>query len=133
MATDLNGDPRSVPSLISDLAQQATHLIQTEARLLRAEMSEKLTLIGTGTAEVAAGAICLLAALLVLLQALVVALAKAGLGAGWASLLVGVVVALVGVFLIRNGSKSFDAKNLSPDKTQGQLRQDVQLAKDQVK
>ncbi|TKB96621.1 MAG: phage holin family protein, partial [Mesorhizobium sp.] len=92
-----NQDTRSLTTLVSDLAQQVTTLLQTESRLLRAEISEKLSRAGAGAVEVMGGVICLLAALMVLLQALVIALASAGLGAGWSSLLVGVVVAVLGV------------------------------------
>ncbi|WP_245272470.1 phage holin family protein [Mesorhizobium sp. LSHC414A00] len=87
-----NQDNPSLAGLVTDLAQNVTTLVQTEARLFRAELSEKLTKAGAGAAEVLGGAICLLAALLVLLQALIIALTRAGLGAGWSSLLVGVVV-----------------------------------------
>ena len=74
-------DSRGVATLLSDLAQQVTTLLQTEARLLRAEMSEKFSNVGSGAVEILGGAVCLLAALIVLLQALVIALAEAGLGA----------------------------------------------------
>ncbi len=128
-----NGDPRSVPTLVSDLATQATTLIQTEMRLLKAEMSEKLGHVRNGAIEVVAGAICLLAALLVLLQALVVALAELGLGAGWASLLVGVAVAVLGVILVRTGSSNMSVENLTPDRTQEQLSKDARVVKEQVR
>ena len=127
-----NSDSRGVATLISDLAQQTSTLIQTELKLLRAEFYEKVGQLGSGAAEVAAGAICLLAALLVLLQALVVALVKTGLGAGWASLLVGVVVAVFGVILIWRGKSNLSSANLAPERTQDQLRRDAQVVKEQV-
>ena len=37
-----NQESRGLAALVSDLAQQVTTLLQTESRLLRAEMSEKL-------------------------------------------------------------------------------------------
>ena len=69
-------DGRGLGTLISDLAQQVTTLLQTEGKLFRSEMSDKLSKVGAGGMEVLAGAMCLLAALIVLLQALVIALAK---------------------------------------------------------
>ena len=126
-------DDRSLGTLVSDLAGQITTLLQTEGKLLRAEISEKASKAGAGAVEVMGGAICLLAALMVLLQALVIALANAGLGAGWASLLVGVVVAGVGIFLLRSGSANLDPKELTPERTQGQLKRDVRAVKDQIK
>jgi hypothetical protein len=126
-------DSRSVATLLSDLAQQVTTHLQTEARLLRAEMSEKLSNVGSGAVEILGGAICLLAALLVLLQALVIALANAGLGAGWSSLAVGVVVAILGVILLRTGSANLSPSQLNPDRTEEQLKRDVRVVKEQLK
>ena len=128
-----NTDNRSLVTLVGDLAQQVTQLLQTEGKLLRAEMTEKLTKAGAGAIEVLGGAICLLAALLVLLQALVIALAEAGLGAGWSSLLVGVIVAILGVFLMRNGSASLNPSDLTPERTQDQLKRDVRAVKEQLR
>ncbi|RWO80376.1 phage holin family protein [Mesorhizobium sp.] len=126
-------DNPSLTGLITDLAQNVTTLVQTEARLFRAELSEKLTKAGAGAAEVLGGAICLLAALLVLLQALVIALTRAGLGAGWSSLLVGVVVAVLGVILLRTGMASMAPSELTPDRTQEQLKRDASVIKEQVR
>ncbi|RUU33047.1 phage holin family protein, partial [Mesorhizobium sp. M6A.T.Ca.TU.002.02.2.1] len=102
-------------------------------RLLRAEISEKISKAGAGAAEVLGGAICLLAALIVLLQALVIALASAGLGAGWSSLLVGIVVAILGIILLRSGTKSMAPSELTPDRTQDQLKRDARVIKDQIR
>jgi uncharacterized membrane protein YqjE len=126
-------EDRSVTTLLGDFAQQASALVQTEVRLLRAELSEKIAQLGTGGAEVLAGALCLLAALLVLLQALVIALANLGLGPGWASLLVGIVVAALGAFLVRKGSAQLSPSNLTPTRAQEQVSRDLRVAKEQLK
>ena len=126
-------EARSVTTLLGDLAQQVTTLLQTETRLFRAEMSDKLSNVGNGAIEILGGAICLLAALMVLLQALVIALANAGLGAGWSSLLVGVVVAVLGVILLRTGSANLSPSELNPDRTQEQLKRDARVVKEQLK
>ena len=126
-------DNRSLAGLVSDLAQQVTTLLQTEGKLLRAEMTEKLANAGAGAVEVLGGAICLLAALMVLLQALVIALANMGLGGGWASLLVGVIVAGLGIFLLRAGSSNLKPSEMTPDRTQAQLKRDAQTVKEQLK
>lgn len=129
---DVNPDTRSVPTLVGDLINQATTLVQTELRLFRAEISEKISQAEKGALAIVAGAICLLAALLVLLQALIVALAELGLGAGWSALLVGAAVAIIGAILIKTGSSSLDPSNLVPERTQEQLRRDAQVAKEQI-
>jgi hypothetical protein len=129
----ISPEDRSVTTLLGDLAQQASALVQTEVRLLRVELSEKISQMGTGGAEVLAGSLCLFAALLILLQALVVALANLGLGVGWASLLVGIVVAALGAFLVRNGSAQLSPSNLTPTRTQEQVTRDLRVAKEQMK
>jgi hypothetical protein len=126
-------DNRSLATLVSDLTQQASTLLQTESKLFRAEIYEKFVKAGASATEVLAGAICILAALMVLLQALVIALANAGLGAGWSSLLVGVAVAVLGVFLLKNGSAGFSASELQPERTKHQLENDARVLKEQVK
>jgi hypothetical protein len=125
-------DGRGLGTLVSDLAQQITTLLKTEGRLLRAELGENARKAGAGAIEVLGGAICILAALMVLLQALVIALANAGMGAGWASLLVGVAVAVVGAILVRTGSAALNPSELTPDRTQEQLKLDARVVKDQI-
>lgn len=126
-------DNRSLVTLVGDLAQQVTTLLQTEGQLFRTEMSDKISQLGSATVEVVGGAICLIAALVVLLQALVIALAKAGLGAGWSSLLVGLGVAVIGVVLLRSGRAMLAPSNLTPDRTQEQLKRDARVVKEQLK
>ncbi|MDX8434840.1 phage holin family protein [Mesorhizobium abyssinicae] len=128
-----NQDNRGLTTLIGDLAQQVTTLLQTESKLLRAEMSESLSKAGAGAVEFLGGAICILAALIVLLQALVIALANAGLGPGWSSLLVGIAVAILGIFLLRSGTASMAPSELTPDRTQDQLKRDARVIKEQIK
>ena len=126
-------DNRSVATLISDLIQQLSTLVQTEGRLLRSELTQSAHKAGAGAMEIAAGAILLLAALLVLLQALVVALANLGLGAGWSSLLVGVVVAAIGAILVKRGTTNMSPSELAPTRTADQLRKDANLAQEQTR
>lgn len=125
-------DTRSVPTLVGDLINQVTTLMQTELRLFRAEVSEKISQAENGALAIVAGAICLLASLLVLLQALVIALAEF-IGAGWASLLVGAVVAIIGAILVKTGTSSLDPSKLAPERTQEQLRRDAQVAREQIR
>ncbi|HEV7414860.1 phage holin family protein [Tianweitania sediminis] len=125
-------DNRGVGSLISDLIQQVSTLVQTEIRLLRSEMGDKMKLAVSGITEMLAGAILLMAALLVLLQALVVALSEF-MDPAWASLLVGVVVAIIGVVLVRRGTANLEPSNLMPDQTTHQLGKDATVVKEQFK
>ena len=49
-------DPRTIPTLVTDLVQQLTTLVRTEGRLLREELNESVHKVGSGAMVVAAGA-----------------------------------------------------------------------------
>ena len=123
---------RSVPDLLSDLLRETTELFRTEGRLIRAEISDKLTQIQLAGGSLVAGAICLLVSLIVLSGALVVALGKIMDPAG-AALLVGVVIAVIGIVLLAAGKKNLEAVNLAPERSLGQLQKDGQLVKEQTR
>ena len=65
-------------SLFSRAASEATYLIQTELRLARTEISDKLNKVASGGVHVGAGAILALAGLIILLLAIVRWLEVAG-------------------------------------------------------
>jgi len=123
---------RSVPDLLADVLREATELFRTEGRLIRAELSDKLSQIQLAGGSLVAGAICLLVSLIILAGALVTAIAKY-MDPAWAALLVGIVIAVVGVVLLAAGKKSLEAVNLAPERTLGQLQKDGQLAKEQTR
>lgn len=123
---------RSVPDLLTDLLRETTELFRTEGRLIRAEISDKITQVQIGGGSLAAGAICLLVSLIVLAGALVVALGKV-MDPAWAALLVGVVIAVIGVLLLAKGKKDLETVSLTPDRTLGQLQKDGQLVKEQTR
>ena len=125
-------DTRSVPELLGDLARSIPALVRQEALLLRSELSDKVSHIQIGLGSLVAGAILLFAALLVLLQAIVIALTEF-VGPGWAALIVGVVVGVVGAVLLKKGADQMKATNLMPNRTANQLKQDAELAKEQVR
>jgi hypothetical protein len=126
------GDSRSVPDLLADLVRSVPALVRQETQLLRSELSDKVTQIEVGLGSIVAGAILLFAALLVLLEALVIALTEI-MGAGWAALIVGVAVAVIGAVLLKKGADQMKASNLMPERTAHQLKQDAELAKEQVR
>ncbi|MET0257744.1 MAG: phage holin family protein [Methylobacterium sp.] len=125
-------EARSVPDLIGDVLRETTELFRTEGKLIRAEISDKITQVQVGGGSVAAGGICLLVALIVLAQALVIALAHV-VGAGWSALIVGVAIALVGVALLAKGKKELETVSLTPDRTVEQLQKDGRMVKEQTR
>lgn len=132
----LPNEPRSLPDLVIHALRETSELVQTETRLIRAELSDKMTQIEVGGGSIAAGAICLLVALITLTAALVTAVSKIGepdIGPGWAALIVGVIIAVIGMALLMKGKKDLAPGNLMPSRTTAQLSKDAQLAKEQTR
>jgi Putative Actinobacterial Holin-X, holin superfamily III len=123
---------RPLTSLFTDTVAELTHLFQTEIRLVRAEISEKLSRIANSGALIGAGAIVLLPAVFILLLAIVRWLAVAGLPEQWGLLLVGAVVAAIGVGLLLKGVNNLKASALVPRRTIEQVRADFSMAKEHV-
>ncbi|WP_062014767.1 phage holin family protein [Aureimonas sp. AU4] len=127
----LDREQRSVPDLLSDLLRETTELFRTEGRLIRAEISDKVSQLQVGGGSLAAGGICLLVALIVLSQALVIALAHV-VGAGWSALIVGIVLAVIGAMLLAKGKKDLETLSITPDRTLDQLGKDGRLVKEKT-
>jgi hypothetical protein len=125
-------DKRSIINLITDVVYETTHLFQTEIRLIRAEINEKISRLAAGGTLIAVGLIAALAALFLLLQAAVGWLVVAGVPEQWGYLLVGLVVAAASAGLLSKGAKDIKATNLTPDRTLDQLRADVATVKEHV-
>jgi hypothetical protein len=114
--------------VVSDLA----FLLQTEIRLARAEIGEKLSSAANGGMLIGIGAVLLLPGIFVLLLAIVRWLEVAGLPDQWGLLLVGAVTVGIGVALALIGANSFKRSALVPDRTIEQLQADYTVAKEHV-
>ncbi|HYD99933.1 MAG TPA: phage holin family protein [Alphaproteobacteria bacterium] len=119
-------------TLLGQLMDGFRDLFRGEIALAKAEMSEKVSRLGTSAAAVAVGGILLLAGLLVLLDAVVWAIAE--FVDHWvAALVVGLAVLGIGYMVLRTGLKSFQAGNLVPNRTVGSIKEDVRFAREQVR
>jgi hypothetical protein len=125
-------DKRSIVNLFADVIGDAVHLFQTEIRLIRAEINEKIGRLANGGTLVAAGAVAALAAVFLLLQAIVRWLAVAGLPDEWGYLIVGIVVAAAAAGLLMSGINRIKSTNLMPDRTLDQLKADFATVKEHV-
>jgi hypothetical protein len=129
-------DGKPLLGLFSDLWRETSTLVHDEAELAKAELSEKVSQIGTGAAEMAVAGGVLFAGFLVLLFAAVGAL---GLmidspHAAWiAPLIVGAVVMLVGYVLLKRGQHQVKPETLAPVKTLQALRDDARLAREHAR
>jgi membrane protein implicated in regulation of membrane protease activity len=130
MSSDLN---RSVPDLIGDLLQQTSSLVQKEVQLARAELSEKLSVMGGAAASIGVAAALLMAALVIILQGIAALLVTFGLSAWVSSLIVGVVVAVIAYVLLRAGMNRMKVASLTPERTVHQVSRDATMAKEAVR
>ncbi len=129
----LSDDFNAIPKLIGDAVEQLGKLVQNEAQLALAEMSQKITRAGIGAAYVAGAAVLFIPALVVLLLTLAIWLTELGLSPVLAHLVAALVGALLGVILAAIGMSYFKIENLKPKVTLQQVRRDVTTAKELVR
>jgi uncharacterized membrane protein YqjE len=121
-----------VVTLFTAAIAQSADLVQTEFRLARAEVSEKLAALRVGLALMAVGAIFLIVALGMLLQALVSVLIASGVSPPAAILLVAGGAAVIGLVLFLMGQKRLSPEELIPDRTLTSLSRDGRMMKETV-
>jgi len=124
---------RPLTSVLSQIISEVAYLLQTEIRMARAEVSEKVARVASSGAMVAAGGVLLLAGFIVLLFDVVRWLAIAGLAEQWGFLIVGGIVAIIGAALVMSGTKAVKKSALYPNKTVEQMRADYSVIKEQMK
>ncbi len=122
---------RSVAALLSDLANQIGSLVRQEVALFKAELLEKLGLIGRGVGAIAIGALIALSGWLALVAAAVLGLAIV-LAPWLAALIVGLVLIGVGGALLYFGKSRLDADRLAMRRTLGSLREDEAWVREQI-
>ena len=123
---------RPLASLMTQVFSEAAYLLQTEIRLARAEIGEKLGRAAHGGVLIGIGAVVLLPGLFVLLLSAVRWLEVAGLPQQWGLLLVGIVAVAVGAALTLTGAKSVQGPSLVPDRTIHQVRADISVVKEHI-
>jgi formate hydrogenlyase subunit 3/multisubunit Na+/H+ antiporter MnhD subunit len=124
---------RSLFALFSDLWRETSTLVHKEAELAKAEMSEKVSQVSTGMAELAIGGLIVFAGFIILLMAL-----SNGLmhllpeeQADWlAPLIVGAVVVVFGFIAVLRGRSNVRPESLAPERTMESLRRDAQMMKE---
>ncbi|MDQ2733887.1 MAG: phage holin family protein [Pseudomonadota bacterium] len=125
----------SIAALFGKIYRETTSLVQEEAELAKAELSEKASQAASGASQVAVGGAIAYAGFLALLvaaiQGLMLLLPPAY--ALWlAPLIIGVVVLMVGLALLASGRGDLKAKNLAPSRTLQSLRRDGRMVKEHV-
>jgi len=124
---------RPLTSVLTEIISELAYLVQTEVRLAKTEMSEKLGVLVSGATMLGAAAILLLAGLFVLLLGAVHWLAIAGVDPRWGYLIVGGAVLLVGIGAVLKGMRNLKGSALAPSRTIAQVRSDISVIKEQVR
>ena len=120
---------KSLTSLAGKVLNEITTLVRTELKLLRTEISEKLTFTSLSVALVATGSFLLLAAFVLLLQGGVAGLVAYGFSWPVSFLIIAALTLVVGAGLVWFGINGLSAQQLAPSKTINQLQKDATLAK----
>src|SRR5690554_835375 len=129
-------DPRTIKSLLNELAEETTDLVRQEAALARAETNEKLHLATRAIVFLVIGGAIAIAGLFYVLDAVVYGLARFMPGEYrlWlAALIVGLVVLTIGFFMLRKAQKDLKPNRLTPKRSAESIQRDVQLARGQMK
>jgi hypothetical protein len=125
---------RSVPDLLGDLVNQTTTLVRKEVQLARAELGEKVSVVGAAGMSLGIGAALLLGALIALIQGAIALLVEFfGLSTTVSAIIVAALTGLIGYLVLRGGLAKLQNFNLTPDRTVAQLSRDAQVAKEQVR
>jgi hypothetical protein len=129
-------DGRSLGTLVADLTRESTTLVQQEVALARAEVSEKVSQVGTALASLMIGGLVLFAGLLKLLDAAIYGIGEMfppDLGPWLAALIVGAIVAIIGMVMLQKGRRNLKPEHLAPQRTVDSLKRDKKFAKEQVR
>jgi hypothetical protein len=124
---------RSIPDLVGDAVAQLGKLVASEFDLAKAEISEKISLIGRAAALIGAGAILLIPSLVVLLFACAAALIRSGFSDPVAYLITGGVAAIISAALVAVGLSRLSGDALTPKVTIQQVQRDKAAAQEMVR
>ncbi len=132
MTIETPGRP-STPSLFADALSQMTMLFETEIRLVRTEISEKISLAIRAIIVLLVAAVLMLAGLFIILFGLVQLVIYFGVTAWLAYFIVGGLIAAVGGIALYVALNRLSTDNLMPKKAIDQLGKDAVVVKEQVR
>lgn len=140
MATTTYKDERSLGQLLKDLSGETTTLLRQEVDLAKAEMSEKVSRVGTNLAAVGMGgavallgAMALVAALTLLLVSLFDNFMSQEVAAWVAPLLVGAVLAGIGYAMITKAMATLRQESITPKRTTQTLQENKEWLKSKIR
>ncbi len=110
-------DDRSLGELFAELTQEISTLVRQEAKLAKAELSDKAQKAGKDVAFIAAGGLVAYAGFLALVAAVVLMLVRLGMPAWGSALIVSLVVLGIGAYLAIQGMNALKRLDLTPRET----------------
>lgn len=123
---------RSILALFSDVVDETVRLFQTEIRLVRAEITDKVGRIATSGVALCIGGVSILAAFIMLLMGAVRWLAIAGVPDQWGYLIVAVLIGGIGTGVLMKGVRDLRTASLVPQRTIEQIKADFATVKEHV-
>jgi len=124
---------RPIASLMARVAADLAYLMQTEFRLARSEIGEKVATASSAGGYLAIGAAFALGGLIVLLFDIARWLTVAGISLEWSLLLVAVVSLVVGGLIALVGVNRVKGSALVPRRTLEQVREDYVTVREHVR
>lgn len=126
------GEERSIAALVTELTQETTTLFRKEIQLAKAEVSEKVSQLGSGLISAVAGGLIAFIGLQALIAAAIIGLASTM--EWWLSaLIVGAAVLIVGMIVVMVGLNRLKAEKLAPKRTINTLRDNNTWAREQLR
>lgn len=132
MTVEPQGRP-STPSLFADALSQMTTLFETEIRLVRTEISEKISQAVKAVIVLLVAAVLMLAGLFIILFGLVQLVIYLGVIYWLAYFIVGGGIVLVGAIALYVALNRLSTDRLMPKQSIDQLGKDAGVVKEQVK
>ncbi len=124
---------RPIVSLMTHVASDLAYLVQTEFRLARAEMGEKLSSASSAGVYLALGGVVALGGFIALLFDIAHWIAAAGLSYEWSLLIVALVALAIGAAVAMAGMARLRGSAFVPNRTLEQVREDYVVAKEHVR
>jgi uncharacterized membrane protein YgcG len=132
-AMSLSDDIHQIPRLFGDAIEQLGKLVQNEANIARAEMSQKVAQAAMGVAYLVGAAILAIPVLVLLLMALAIWLTQLGLSPITAHLVSAACETVGSAILVIVGMGYLKIENLKPKITLHEVKRNVTAAKEMAR
>ncbi len=131
MTNETTGRP-STPSLFADALSQITSLFETEIRLVRTELGEKISMAVQAVVVLLVAAVLLLAALFLLLIGFVELLVSYGFVPWQAYFAVGAGISLCAGLALLVALRRLSVERMMPKRALAQFGKDAEIVREQV-